>query len=536
MDRHTPQGWTLATIAGALMAAACLVGAQEATEPVDTGPEKPTRAELRNKQLDVSLEARDIERVLGKLKRASDLAKQRITEAAQVTEAASGAIDRGDSSEARVKAQQAADMFQEIARQLAALLAEETPQRIAAARNLAAQLSQAERQFLRQFPGVLNPQQSSGRGKIDPRSSIRPQMAPNQQNRATGQANASQGKSGGPQNKVLDQATGESDAANPPGGGSRKNSERNPGDSEKKQNGTGTDDSDRKSEVSGEGAMKQQSGKPEGQGGGEKKDEAAQPDGMSEEELREALARRAEQLAESGKTLGDVLKSISQSTDPADADAIRMLEAVLQETNLTQAIANMRQAAGTIRSGSFDDAQVAGLDLADRLEIASQRLGSIYRQVVAPRAEELRDIELALAELKERLERLETPAQVAAWHRDIRQLLSKLEELDVGNEARDQLISEIEKLGTLNRLPGGSIAWEVIDGLYVAPLSYTKSLVQLQDDIQARLQNLLLGDLDASPDQPTPPKYRELVERYYQVLSRDTGRREERATNAAPKK
>jgi hypothetical protein len=50
-------------------------------------------------------------------------------------------------------------------------------------------------------------------------------------------------------------------------------------------------------------------------------------------------------------------------------------------------------------------------------------------------------------------------------------------------------------------------------------------MAALQEDVQLRLQSLLIGDLSASPDDTTPPKYQELVERYYQVLSRDTGRK-----------
>ena len=127
----------------------------EAAEPVKAA--KPTRAELRDKQLDVSLEARDIERILGKLKKASELSKTRITEAAKVAESASTSLDKGDSKAARAEAQQTAEMFQEIAKQLEALLKEEAPQRIAEARQLAQQLAKAEREFAEKFQGALNP-------------------------------------------------------------------------------------------------------------------------------------------------------------------------------------------------------------------------------------------------------------------------------------------------------------------------------------------------------------------------------------------
>ena len=143
--------------------------AQDAVKPDSAAPTKPTRDELRDKQLDVSLEARDIERVLSKLKRASDLAKERIGEAAKSAESASTSLDKGDAKAARTEAQQTAEMFKEIAKQLEALLKEEVSQQIAEARQLAQQLSKAQRQFAGTFQGALNPTQATrkGKGKVE---------------------------------------------------------------------------------------------------------------------------------------------------------------------------------------------------------------------------------------------------------------------------------------------------------------------------------------------------------------------------------
>ena len=55
---------------------------------------------------------------------------------------------------AAAEAQQTAEMFKEIAKQLEALLKEETPQRIAEARQLAAQLAKAEKEFAEKFQAM----------------------------------------------------------------------------------------------------------------------------------------------------------------------------------------------------------------------------------------------------------------------------------------------------------------------------------------------------------------------------------------------
>ena len=115
--------------------------AQDEAKPEAAPPTKLTRAELKDKQVDVSLETRDVERVLTKVKRASELAKTRIAEAATSAESASTSLEKGDSKAAREQAQKTSEMYKEIIKQLEALLAEETPQRVAAARNMANQLA-----------------------------------------------------------------------------------------------------------------------------------------------------------------------------------------------------------------------------------------------------------------------------------------------------------------------------------------------------------------------------------------------------------
>ena len=171
-----------------------------APEPVKTA--KPSRDELKDKQLDVSLEARDIERVLGKLKKASELAKTRITEAATTTESVTTSLNKGDAKTARAEAKQASEKFKEIAKQLEALLKEETPQQIAEAKQLAAQLAKLEREFAEKFEGALNPTRASSgaKTKLDPKSQVKPMVDRDMKGEGSGSPaetkNSGQGKSG----------------------------------------------------------------------------------------------------------------------------------------------------------------------------------------------------------------------------------------------------------------------------------------------------------------------------------------------------
>ncbi len=602
----------------------------DAVEPVQAA--KPTRAELRDKQLDVSLEARDIERILGKLKKASELSKQRITEAAKVAESASMSLDKGDSKAARAEAQQTAEMFKEIAKQLEALLKEEAPQRIAEARQMAQQLAKAEKEFAEKFQGALNPTQAtSGKGKIDPKSQVQPLTDPDGKKMQGSQGKAQKGGGGkngkkneddknaekkDPDGKTGDDKNGEKpkpktgdadqprdkgteprkdgknggDKPMPDGQGGGKPDDKNKGDEQKLGPGNTPDDSkedgkdgDKKKPAGGSG--KEPGDKPNGGGAGKGKDEAKDGDeqkpggsdsaknekgekkpgedqdgsggdkpndkqrdasgggsgkdqmkdkdrhggdgaALTPEQLREMVADRADKMAESGRTLQDVLNEIAKSSDPNDKDAVAKIQAVMKEIDINKIVAEMSQVSNMIRSKQDDDAKLSSLDVSERLEIMAQRLDAAYRGIVAPQDEELRKLEQALADLREQLEKLETPSQVAAWHREARELLDKLDKLGVNLKAREELELEMKRSGFgvgVDRAKR-TLDWSLVDGRYDAPATYTHALVHLQEDIQERIQTLILGDLGNVSDEATPPKYQEFVERYYEVLSRQGGK------------
>ncbi len=567
---------------------------------------KPTRAELRDKQLDVSLEARDIERILGKLKKASELSKTRITEAAKVAESASTSLDKGDSKAARAEAAQTAEMFQEIAKQLEALLKEEAPQQIAEARELAKQLAKAEREFAEKFQGALNPTQAtSGKGKIDPKSQVKPLTDPDMKPKGSGGKTQAEGQNGSGGKKSIDDAdkdgkeprtknqTDDGAAKDDPDGknggdkpmpdgqggkdedkekdigGGKDKDDKQPGDKEGKEKAESGAGKDEPSDKPGAGAgQKKEEGKEgdekqPGGSGSKKEDKGSKPgddqdgsggdkpnekkrdgsrDGsddermndkgrngrgapLTSEQLRELAEARADQLAERGKTLQDVLNAIAQSTDPNDKDAVAKIQAITKEIDINKLVTEMGQVSNMIRSKKDDDAKLSSLDAAERLEIMAQRLDGAYRGIVAPQAEELRKLEQALADLREQLKELETPSQVATWHREARELLDKLDKLGVNLKAREELEIEMKKAGFgVDDRVRRDVNWGLIDGRYDTPVGYNTAIVHLQEDVQERIQALILGDLGNVSDDATPPKYQELVEKYYEVLSRQGGK------------
>ncbi|MBC7854233.1 MAG: hypothetical protein IAF94_12430 [Pirellulaceae bacterium] len=139
---------------------------EEGKEPADktgekTGEEKPgdkpgdkpeekgplTARELEDKQLDIALEAREIEKTLGGLQGITDLAKERMAVAAKAAEETGSALGKGDLAEAQKGAEGAGKQFRELSQQVQALLAEEQAQRIAAAEQMASQLAREQKDF-----------------------------------------------------------------------------------------------------------------------------------------------------------------------------------------------------------------------------------------------------------------------------------------------------------------------------------------------------------------------------------------------------
>ncbi|NQT11210.1 MAG: hypothetical protein HQ582_00575, partial [Planctomycetes bacterium] len=63
--------------------------------------------------------------------------------------------------------------------------------------------------------------------------------------------------------------------------------------------------------------------------------------------------------------------------------------------------------------------------------------------------------------------------------------------------------------------------WRFAEGGYLGPAGYFHGLDAVVVELQQQIRELLLKDLVASGDEATPPEYKELVDRYFQVLSQD---------------
>jgi polyhydroxyalkanoate synthesis regulator phasin len=514
-----------------------------ATPPV--APTVVSRDDLLEQQADVAFEAKDVERVLTKIRKASDLSKTRIADAANIAESARAALERGNSLDARKDARQAAEMFQEIVKLLEILLEEDPPQRLAAARDMANQLAQAEQEFgalLRamarqdqQRPGNSGQDAKLGEGQSGQQAKPEPRGGGKEARDPMGLGGSSTKSDKGENGQSGDiKSTG-------PGAGSAKSTE------EKKGGGGGTNPASPESEAGGGGGTSkvQDDRKKPGGGGGDRTDRrdespssegtanqgdpsqkeskgaGPKPGAMTEAEIRQALAARAAQMTRTGQFLEDILKSVSESAEPADQRAAEKAKEILQEANLPETIQAMQDVGEMVQEGKMNEARAASLDVADRMKVAAQRLDAAYQELLAPQVQALRNLEEGISELREQLKDLETQAQIAKWHRKANDLLEQAKELDVATTAIEELLDQVQKNGKGLEGRQPVYDWPIVNDHYTAPESYDSGLFEIQKEAQVRIQALISGDFTANADENVPLKYQDLVERYYQVLSRE---------------
>jgi hypothetical protein len=426
--------------------------------------------ERRDLQLDIVIEAQDVEKALGNLKNITELAKSRMAEAVKQADGTAGAMERGDTPAALEQASAAVDSFEELAQQVEGLMAIEAAERLAAARNLADELAQRQQQLAMQTP------MPGGAG----------------------------------------QRTEPSDEPTPGAGKSQ------PNDKTKPEDGSGSNAAEEPQDKPGQGGEgdKQKTDDPAQRGGGRGKTDERRENPNAN---AEGLARQAERNAETGKTVVDILQSVLKSTDPADKDVITKVDEILKEQKLDETVQRMASLPDRYREGRFGDARLLADDSADRWEAAALRLSTAFRELSAPKLEELLALEEKLQELRDRLDKLENEADVVQWHIDAGRLMEQIERLKIAEGLRDQLRELLVQAGWTEdaqrfRLRGG---WTLVDRgrYYAAPAGYRAVLVDLNEQVQAHIQELILGDLMANQDEATPPQYEQLVERYYQVLA-----------------
>ncbi len=215
-------------------------------------------------------------------------------------------------------------------------------------------------------------------------------------------------------------------------------------------------------------------------------------------------AERLQRLEEAAKTLEHWLKDASLNTEGESAERIRQL---VEESESTRVVDRMQRIGELYRSGQMPDARRDAKELSRSLEILARQLDVLYRGIIAPELAKLVDLDRRIAELMEKQKTSKTDAEIAEWHR-----------------LADALVRDLEKAGLIESaktladwLATGDLAQHAGPGSFVGVLSSISIL------LQGKIQDLILKDMLSARDEATPPAFKELVERYYEVLSKNAG-------------
>jgi hypothetical protein len=375
-------------------------------------PRTDKRREAIERQEKIADKARDLEEKLKKLEDASDLAKLRMTRAAEAAEKTSGALARGNTKEATETAKSGAAMLHELARQVRGELARDVAQELAMARDLADELAEREAELAEMQSG-------------------------------------NQGSSADQENK----------------------------------DGKGK---------SGSG------GKGEGNRGGAG-------------DLTDA--ERLERLKEAAKTLEHWLKDASLRAEGESAERIREL---IEEKAATQVVERMERIGELYLGGQEPTARREAVELARILEVLARQLDVLRRGIVAPELAALVEFDERVAELSAKLKTIKTDAEIAEWHRLAAALIRDLNKAGLTHVAS----------GLDHTIRDGGWNWGVGDHDFrIAPVNYATALSSVSLSLQGKIQDLILKDIVSARDEATPPEFKELVDRYYEVLSKESGKK-----------
>ena len=422
------------------------------------------RRALGDKQREIADEVRDLEEKLKRLEVASDLAKARIARAAEKVEQASGAVSRGNTKEATDATKAGAGMLHEVARQVKGEIAREAADQLAMARDLAEELARREAE-LADRKGA-DPASPAGSPPDQPGSGPKGEVP-----------KKGEGGAGAPKDK--------NEGAGKAGGGDQPK-----GEGGKGPDGKGGEDGEGKGDGKGRGPIP---------GPGDRRGPGSWA-GLTE-------AEQVDRMAEMARTLEAWLQQVDKRGDGKSSGAVREILDAGTVAEVIEATGRM----GELRVAG-KDAEVGreAREVAARLEALAQSLELIHRGVVAPELAAMVELDRRLAELNARLATAKTEGEVAAWRRDAAALARDLEKAGIDGA---------DALGDALRV-GGGWHWDERGHRLVATAQTIAAVGAVTIQIKDRVQELILKDLASARDEATPPEFRELVERYYEVISR----------------
>ncbi len=443
------------------------------SNPSETNPSDPgeSPAEVAEAQEKLQAELAEIQKQLEKLNAAGQAARDQAQQAAESMQQGLAELKQNDGNSAAREGERSADQLEQLSAHLAAMNARDFGQRLDEAQKVAQQLA-SHQQALDQH---LRDKAASGDGK-----------------RPSGQEPGQQPGDAG------------------------KTSERS------------------NSEESGDGS------------GSQKADRA----------VVKGLARDQQALATQTKMLAEVLDGLERDATGEAGGVQQKLQQAQAENPPRDIAAGMSQTADDLQAGQIAAAGRGAAESLQRLQELSKSLGAARGEFAQPQLKELLALEEQLAQLQEQMKRAQSKGDGsgASVGQKWQQLEARLDKLATADQRLAEAMRQLRKgpqekttgaegedpkegqpgsttSGTGPPKPGSQLkptpfvesdGQQTPEGFYSwLELGDISAMREVSKALQTRIQEAILAGALMDADQPVPPAYKELVEKYYRALSDD---------------
>lgn len=284
------------------------------------------------------------------------------------------------------------------------------------------------------------------------------------------------------------------------------------------------------------------------EGDGKKPGDAEKPENGSQPgKSGDRLSERQGELAQQAKMLAEVLEKLRRDAQGDKGPAGEKLEQIAAEQKPGEIAKGMERTAAELKEGKAGSGKAGVSRAKDELQELAQALGAARRELSQPQLQELIKLEEQLAQLREQTQRGEgrkagdegkkpgegqkpgkgkqSGAAAEKWD----QLQEQLHELA---ESDKRLEGALRKLGGQAQLkPGDKLRPGEVQqnsGAETPPGHYSwdelgnyQGLDEIAKALQTKIQEAILAGALQDADEPVPPEYKALVEKYYRTLSDD---------------
>lgn len=253
------------------------------------------------------------------------------------------------------------------------------------------------------------------------------------------------------------------------------------------------------------------------------------------------LAREQEGLATQTGLLADLLDTLQRDARKETGGVQQKLEQAQAENPPREIAAGMRQTAEDLQADRKGAAGRGATQARQSLLDLSKALGAARTDYAQPQLKELMALEEQLAQLQQQMKRAQNKSDdpSASLSQKWEQLEPRLDRLASADPRVAEALRELREgkpakpgteSGTATPQPGSKIrpsefrngGGEVPEGFYSwLELGDSSGVREVSKVLQTKIQEAILAGALMDADQPVPPAYKELVEKYYRALSDD---------------